>query len=162
MTENQKSLVTWSIVLVLAVVTALVFVFTVPDLSAVERIIYQDNAVSTATMTHATTASAGAVVTAATAQQPLKSTTQKGKQTEAISTNKTQTAPAAPSFPLNINTATKEELMSVPGIGEVYAERIIAYRIERGGFSSLEELLNIKGIGEKRLESFSPYFTLGE
>ncbi len=57
-------------------------------------------------------------------------------------------------FLLNINTATKEELMRVPGIGEVYASRILAYREQNGGFATLEELTEIKGIGEKRLEAF--------
>lgn len=51
---------------------------------------------------------------------------------------------------VNINTANKERLMLLPGIGPVYAERIIAYREEKGGFKTIEEIKNIKGIGEKR------------
>ncbi len=63
-------------------------------------------------------------------------------------------------FPLNLNTATKEELMTINGIGEVLAERIIAYREEHGGFTSLEELTNVKGIAEGRYAKFAPYLTL--
>lgn len=61
---------------------------------------------------------------------------------------------------LNLNTATKEELMLIDGIGEVIATRIIEYRDEIGGFTSLEQLLNIEGVGEKRLAAWSRYLTL--
>ncbi|SRR6056297_22449 len=50
---------------------------------------------------------------------------------------------------VNINTASKSLLEDLPGIGPVYAERIVAYRQENGGFKSKEELMEIKGIGEK-------------
>lgn len=63
----------------------------------------------------------------------------------------------ATTFPININTAEKEDFLEVPGIGEVYATRILEYRDENGGFSSLEELTAIKGIGEKRLEAWQEY-----
>lgn len=47
---------------------------------------------------------------------------------------------------VNLNTATKEELMTLSGIGEVKAEAIIRYREEKGGFTSVEELKEIEGI----------------
>lgn len=49
---------------------------------------------------------------------------------------------------VNINTASKEMLMTVPGIGESKADAIIAYRDEHGTFNSLEDLMNISGIKE--------------
>jgi comEA protein len=65
-----------------------------------------------------------------------------------------------PSKPINVNTATKAELMTLPGIGEAMAERIILYREDHGAFRSVEELLSVKGIGKKKLESLIPYISV--
>ena len=65
-------------------------------------------------------------------------------------------------FPININTATKEQLMALPGIGEVYAQRILAYREAHGEFHKVGDLLNVQGIGKKRLEEILDLIKIGE
>ena len=54
--------------------------------------------------------------------------------------------------PLDLNTATAEELTVLPGIGEVLAARIVAYREEHGPFGAVEELMEVSGIGPAILE----------
>lgn len=65
------------------------------------------------------------------------------------------------SFPININTADQETLMHLPGIGEVLAKRILAYREAAGGFDRVTDLLNVDGIGNTRMEELLDYVTTG-
>ena len=73
----------------------------------------------------------------------------------------TEAEPVDTSGRININTATHAELMSLPGIGEVIAQRIIDYRTANGSFRAVEELLNVSGIGEKKLEAILDLVTVG-
>lgn len=61
---------------------------------------------------------------------------------------------------ININTATQEELESLPSIGEVRAQAILAYREEHGGFRTTDELMEVSGIGEKIFADISPHITV--
>lgn len=61
---------------------------------------------------------------------------------------------------ININSATKEQLMTLPGVGETKADAIIAYREENGGFKELEDLTNVSGIGTSTFEKFKEYITI--
>lgn len=61
---------------------------------------------------------------------------------------------------ININTATKEELMKIPGIGEAKALAILAYRQENGPFSSLEELKRVDGIKEAVFSKMKEYIEI--
>ncbi len=61
-----------------------------------------------------------------------------------------------PSGPLNVNTASRDELMKIPGVGEVTANRII----EKRPYQYPEELLEVSGIGAKTLEKIRPYVTV--
>jgi competence ComEA-like helix-hairpin-helix protein len=60
---------------------------------------------------------------------------------------------------LNINTATKQQLLDLPGIGEVTADRIVVYRTENGKFSSIDELRAIKGMSKRKIENLRPLIT---
>jgi len=61
---------------------------------------------------------------------------------------------------ININTAKKQNLVKLPKIGTVTAERIIRFRDDYGPFKSFDDLLKVKGIGPKTLEKLKPQITL--
>lgn len=61
---------------------------------------------------------------------------------------------------ININEATKEQLISLPGIGEAMAERIINYRKDHNGFKKTEDIMKVKGIGKKKYEKLKNYITV--
>ncbi len=63
---------------------------------------------------------------------------------------------------VDLNTATVGELITLPGIGEVLAARIIAYREEHGPFQTLNQLKGVNGIGDKVVEAIAELVTLGE
>lgn len=61
---------------------------------------------------------------------------------------------------IDLNTADKDLLISIPGIGERLAERIMAYREKQVSFSNIEELKSIKGITDYRYEKIKDYLTV--
>jgi comEA protein len=63
---------------------------------------------------------------------------------------------------ININTADVDELMTLPGIGQVIAQRIVDFREEYGPFSTVEELLDVSGIGEKKLDAIKDLVYVGD
>jgi competence protein ComEA len=65
-----------------------------------------------------------------------------------------QTAPATSQ--INLNTATVDQLETLPGIGQKTAELIVEFRNKNGGFKRIEDLMNIKGIGEKSFLKLKP------
>lgn len=63
-------------------------------------------------------------------------------------------------FPISLNNASLEELINVPGLGEVKAKKIIEYRSQNNGFKSVDDLKNVSGIGDSTFEKIKDYFKL--
>jgi competence protein ComEA len=62
--------------------------------------------------------------------------------------------------PVNVNSATLEQLESLPGIGPALGQRIIDYREQHGPYHTVDDLLNVSGIGDKTLEDLRPLVTV--
>ena len=81
-------------------------------------------------------------------QTSEKTKAERSEVTDAVVSNK-----------VNINTATKEELMSLQGIGDVLSDRIIEYR-KSAKFNSIDDIQRVKGIGEKTFENLKDSITV--
>lgn len=83
-------------------------------------------------------------------------------ETGAQTAAQTETPAQEQAAPVNLNTATLEELETLPGIGEVLAGRILAYRDRYGKFTAAEQLLDVEGIGEATFEKLKDQITVGD
>lgn len=79
---------------------------------------------------------------------------------EASGINTERSSEQSVTYPINLNTCTAQELMSVDGIGKARAAAIISYREQIGGYTSVEEIKNISGIGEATFNAIAPYLTV--
>ena len=89
-----------------------------------------------------------------TVSQTTQETTAGTKESDSISYD------AVVEYPLDINTATLDELMTIDGLGEVRASAIIEYREVLGGYTSVSQIMDIKGFGEGYYEQIAPYLTV--
>jgi competence protein ComEA len=70
-------------------------------------------------------------------------------------------AASAPAVaPVDVNAASVDQLVTVPGIGKSLAQRIVDFRQKNGPFKSVDELLKVQGIGEKSLEKLRPHLVV--
>lgn len=84
------------------------------------------------------------------------------KEEETVTNKPKKETPGSPTItgPINLNTATQEELDSLPGIGPSKALDIIAYREEHHGFKTIDELKNVKGIGDATFDKLKDKITV--
>jgi competence protein ComEA len=68
----------------------------------------------------------------------------------------------APTSKVNLNTASIQQLTTLPGVGPKLAARIVEYRQKSGAFRSTQELINVQGVGEKNFAKIEPWLSVGE
>ena len=68
----------------------------------------------------------------------------------------------APTAKVNLNTASVDQLTTLPGVGPKLAARIVEYRQKSGSFRSTQELMNVQGIGEKNFAKIETWLSVGE
>lgn len=71
-----------------------------------------------------------------------------------------QTGSAPAGEKVNLNTATLEQLQTLPGVGPATAKSIVEYRNKVGKFTKIEDILNVKGIGEKKFQRMKERLTV--
>ncbi|MBQ1264329.1 MAG: helix-hairpin-helix domain-containing protein [Oscillospiraceae bacterium] len=91
-----------------------------------------------------------------TITKTLRVQTERTKTAEISEQVPVQTATA----PVDLNTADVQMLMTLPGVGEVLAQRIIEYRDLAEGFVFAEQLLEVEGVGEAKFAQLRPYITV--
>ncbi len=105
--------------------------------------------------------SAPAQEAALTAPGAVQKQLEQPEQMEQIPEERPPSGTAEEEGPVHINTASLEELETLPGIGPKLAGRIVAYREENGPFTTVEELCEVSGIGEKVLEKIRARIVVG-
>lgn len=154
MNGNKKNIVYFVLIEVVTAVLFLIIGSLLPFIFGIAHT--QDTVVEYVPVKYtitSTTTNSGTSSETTTASE--KKTTASANTTKKDKTNETQVIQK-----INLNTATIEDLMTIKGIGETYARRIIEFRDSIGGFTHMEQLKEIEGIGEGRYNAWTPYFTL--
>ncbi len=168
MKADRRELLLWGLAALLGIGVCLTALLSAPDISPI-GVVYTD--VSTVSEASESIPSKTSVIPAPTEAPPpvtaVDSSVEESKPpASAAPSQPAETRPqdissAVPSDgKIHLNSATKEELMTLNGIGETLAERIIEYRDTHGGFARLEELTEVKGIGEKRFAAIRDFLVL--
>lgn len=102
------------------------------------------------------------IITRSSAQASLPAQVRASDGGLPAQTEQPEDSGGAAAGPVNINTATAEELQALPGIGPTRAKAIVAYREEHGPFVYPEDLRKVSGIGEGTLAKLLDHITVGE
>lgn len=143
--EQENRQIRW-LIAAAAVLGAIIIgynVLFVPQIT-LNTVVYTDLAPSS-------TAMLPTVSSATTASEP--------EEEEALRTEEEYEPLPAPAL-VNLNTATSEELQTLPGVGPVTAQRIVDYRESYGAFQNTNEILEVSGIGQKTFEQLQDLITV--
>lgn len=96
------------------------------------------------------------------AQAQVQANAQQPQQVADASAMQNAQAPQAQAMqPININTATAEQLETIKGLGKKRAQEIVSYREKNGAFKSVDDLAKVKGIGKRFIEKHRSSLTIG-
>lgn len=162
MSEQKRSVILYVVSLVVTAVIFFIMGLTAPALVGLERTIKtefvypsESGTASSDTVDKPTTEAHKATTASAAQSRPVQKSTKAEQETTSPTVGKEKIE-----FPVCLNTATKDELMAIPGIGEKTAAAIIDYRNEVGYIFYIEELMAIDGIGEGKCRQWAAYLTI--
>ncbi len=159
MSDKKKNIIYFILIEVVTAVFFLIIGSLLPFIFGVAHT--RDTVVEYVPVKYTITSTTTATTANDDANKTTTATTQEdSKTTKSTKVSEKVTEPTQIAEKINLNTATMEELMTIKGIGETYARRIIEFREAIGGFTYMEQLKEVEGIGEGRYNAWTPYLTL--
>lgn len=159
---SKEEYIILALTLILCAVLIAYNVFSTPPLSSPVIAAVSDNSVLSVTDNSVDADSAVSYETSAYSsrtenQSPESKASEIHSEPSTVTETPTTSVQSQNPSKIRLNSATKSELMTLPGIGEVKAQAIIDYRQLNGPFLSVDELINVKGIGQVTLEKIKDY-----
>ncbi|NLO93555.1 MAG: helix-hairpin-helix domain-containing protein [Clostridiaceae bacterium] len=149
--------ISWEYLVIPCLILLLIIVLIISNFSSIRRIWVSYSEEITAQDSEA----AKDISPSALSEPPVNNKQNKEPSQETRNNTKSQsTQEPVQQEKININTASKDDLLSLPYIGDVKAQAIIDYRTANGPFATVDDLVNVKGIGPKTLEKLRPFITV--
>lgn len=149
--------ISWEYLVIPCLILLLIIVLIISNFSSIRRIWVSYSEEITAQDSEA----AKDISPSALSEPPVNNKQNKEPSQETRNNTKSQsTQEPVQQEKININTASKDNLLSLPYIGDVKAQAIIDYRTANGPFATVDDLVNVKGIGPKTLEKLRPFITV--